>query len=211
MKRVALVTGGTGVVGREVVRLLTAAGHQVTFTYCAAAEHARVLELEHGARGVRADFSAGAPALDAADLLVHCAHSLTDDAMRAFKINCLAPVEMTRAMQPRDAVFVGSTIGTQTRGVPLSFVGCQGHNAAVVAGLARELGRGGSRVNMMSLGLLTAGVSMRFDAALRAQFVAHSAVGRLGSPEEAARAIVWLATENTYITGKVVPASGGLN
>ena len=53
--RRALVFGGTGTVGREVVRGLAQAGVETVFTWHRARERAQALGAEHGARGVQLD------------------------------------------------------------------------------------------------------------------------------------------------------------
>ena len=43
-----------------------------------------------------------------------------------------------------------------------------------------------------------------------ADYKSFSALRRIGTAAEAARAIAWLALENTWMTGKVVPVNGGI-
>jgi 3-oxoacyl-[acyl-carrier protein] reductase len=45
---------------------------------------------------------------------------------------------------------------------------------------------------------------------LVADYKAFSAMRRLGTPAEAAKAILWLALENTYMNGKVLSVNGGI-
>lgn len=211
--RRALITGGTGAVGREVVRQLSAAGVSVLFTYHRNQELANVLTQEYGAAALQVDLAgAEAPqrvveAARGSDVFVHCAQTLSPDWQPTLAVNVLAAVTITESLAPADTVLVGTQIGARASGLPLAFLGAQGLTAAVVSGLARQLRR---RVNMVSLGLLDEGLSAGFDKGIRELFVAHSAVGRLGTPAEVARAIVWLALHNTYMTGKVLPVSGGL-
>ena len=77
-------------------------------------------------------------------------------------------------------------------------------------GLAKELGPRGIRVNLAALGLLEGGISQGLSKKLRDDYLALSALRRLGRPEEVARVLVWLALDNCYLSGKVIPINGGI-
>jgi pteridine reductase len=47
------------------------------------------------------------------------------------------------------------------------------------------------------------------DEALQASIIAGTALKRIGSPEDVARACVFFATEAPYITGQVLAVDGG--
>jgi 3-oxoacyl-[acyl-carrier protein] reductase len=76
--------------------------------------------------------------------------------------------------------------------------------------LAKELGASGVRANMIALGILDQGLSGGMDEALLADYRRFSALRRTGTPAEVARAAVWLALDNRYMTGRVIPVNGGL-
>ena len=59
-------------------------------------------------------------------------------------------------------------------------------------------------------GILDAGLSRDMDPQWLADYRAFSALRRLGTPAEVARVALWLALENSYMTGRVVTANGGL-
>jgi 3-oxoacyl-[acyl-carrier protein] reductase len=82
--------------------------------------------------------------------------------------------------------------------------------AALTMALAKELGPRGIRVNMAALGVLDSGLSRDLDIKLLADYQVFSALRRCGTPAEAARAILWLALENSYMNGKVLPVNGGI-
>ena len=84
-----------------------------------------------------------------------------------------------------------------------------------VAGAVEHLARGLAvdlaplRVNAVSPGLvLTEHVQAQMPAAVIEQMVAHQPLARAATPEEAARAYLYLM-ENAYLTGQVLAVDGG--
>lgn len=225
MKR-ALVFGGTGAVGREVLRELARAGVSATFTYLKSGERARVLASELSHRALQADLAdeAAVRALvrnleEPPAIFVHAAAILgsaeTFGAVQAVNVTSafaavgeLAP-GMARA-GGGDVVFIGALDRTQSLPLPSAFAASQGALAALAMALAKELGPQRIRVNLVAAGLLGEGLSRGLDPKLIEDYKTYSALRRTGTPGEVARAVRWLALENTYVSGKVVPVNGGL-
>ena len=107
-------------------------------------------------------------------------------------------------------MLVGALDRAQSLPLPVHFAGTQGMLAAMAMALAKELGPAGVRVNVVALGALTEGISRTLSPRALADYQSLSAFRRLGEPAEAARAIVWLALENRYMSGKVLAANGGI-
>jgi len=78
-------------------------------------------------------------------------------------------------------------------------------------GLAREVAREGIRVNAVSPGLIDTGLhAAAGDPGRTARLAPGIPMGRPGTAEEVAQAVLWLASPSaSYITGAIVPASGG--
>ncbi len=233
-RRQALVLGGSGAVGRQVVARLVQEGVDVTFTYHSNQAAASALERETGATGVQADFRVKGAARALVEsmrsqggepsLLVACAgvagpavlaDTDTDALEESIRINGLAPVEAAIALGGQlegegDFVFVGALYGAQSVAIPPAFAASQGMLAPAAMSLAKALGPKGIRVNVVALGLLDEGLSGSLDPALGEAFERHSALRRKGTAVEAARSIVGLALHNTYLSGKVVPVNGGI-
>jgi 3-oxoacyl-[acyl-carrier protein] reductase len=81
--------------------------------------------------------------------------------------------------------------------------------------LARELGPRGIRVNGLASGATVtegaAELGMTEGSEFAGQFVAQTPLGRLGQPEDLAKAAVFLASdESQWVTGDVIKASGGM-
>jgi 3-oxoacyl-[acyl-carrier protein] reductase len=81
--------------------------------------------------------------------------------------------------------------------------------------LARELGSRGIRVNALASGATVtegaADLGLVEGGEFAGQFVAQTPLGRLGQPEDLAKAAVFLASdESRWVTGDVIKASGGM-
>jgi NAD(P)-dependent dehydrogenase (short-subunit alcohol dehydrogenase family) len=76
--------------------------------------------------------------------------------------------------------------------------------------LAKEFGSANVRINLVLLGLLAGGISAEVDPARRADYERFSALSRVGTSTEVATAIVRLALTNRWMTGSILPLTGGL-
>lgn len=234
--RRALVLGGSGAVGREVVRLFAKRDVPVAFTFHRSEEIAIELARETAARAVRVDLTDTAALRRTVseltadglvpDVLVHCAGvadttpwAAIDDARwdASYRVNVQSALVAAQSLVPSmcaaqrgDVVFVGGLDRAQSLPVPVPWAASQGMLAALAMSIAKDVAARGVRVNMVALGPLTEGLSRSLDPRLREQYVQFSALRRLGTPVEAARAIAWLALENTYMNGKVLTANGGI-
>lgn len=72
--------------------------------------------------------------------------------------------------------------------------------------LAQELAPSGITVNCVSPGIIDTRMNAQFD---KQELESEVPMGRLGTPEEVARAVLFLA-ESTYITGQVIGVNGGI-
>lgn len=78
---------------------------------------------------------------------------------------------------------------------------------SLTLGLARELGTDGIRVNAVSPGPIDTGI---LSPEKRSSALALSPVGRIGTPEEAASAVMYLASdEASFVTGANLWVAGG--
>lgn len=227
--KAALVLGGTGVVGSAVLRELARRGIAAVFTYHRSEDKARVLELELGHRAVRVDLADAAAtvamleALGPIDVVIHCAGVSASLVLpeldmaawqQAMAVNVQSAFLACRWVATRarrcDVVLVGGLDRTQSLPLPVHYAASQGALSALVMAAAHELGGLDVRINMVALGPLGEGLSQGLAARRRKDYETFSALRRPGKPDEAAKVIAWLALENSFIQGKVLPVNGGI-
>lgn len=114
-------------------------------------------------------------------------------------------------------IFITSTINES--GVPglAVYAATKAAVRSLVRGLAAELHPRGIRVNAVSPGIIDTPIFDRLDlsaaevGSLKAGLEEQVPMGRLGTPEEVAAAVVFLASDDaSYVTGVELPVSGGL-
>lgn len=77
--------------------------------------------------------------------------------------------------------------------------------------LAKELGPSGIAVNCVSPGVIQTDMCAHVDPAVLESLREETPLERLGKPEDVARVIAFLASEEAdFITGQVIPVNGGM-
>lgn len=145
------------------------------------------------------------------------AHQTHDALGKMMHINCLGPLELVRHLEPSisanggaDVVFLSALDRAQSLPIPVGFAATQGAINAMTMALAHELAPKNWRINTIACGLLNEGLSSNLDPKLREAYLTYSAFKREGTPQEVARAIGWLVTQNSYMNGKIVSLNGGI-
>ena len=235
-----LITGGSRGIGAAAVRAFAAQGANVAFTYHTnqAAAAALVQELRPACvtaipcdaadpAQVREAVRQAETAIGPLTVLVCNAGiaqsklftELTDeDWRRMMGVDLDGPFYFSHAVLPGmirrkygRILFVSSMWG-QTGG------SCEVHYSAAKAGviglckaLAKEEGPSGITVNCVAPGVIDTDMMACYTPEDKAALAEETPVGRLGTAEEIARTLVFLAGEDAgYITGQVIGQNGGL-
>lgn len=96
---------------------------------------------------------------------------------------------------------------------------CEAHYSAAKAAvigltraLAKEVGPSGIRVNCVAPGVIDTAMLDGFSETEKSELKAQTPLGRLGTPQDVAQAICFLASDKAaFITGQVLGADGGLS
>ena len=100
----------------------------------------------------------------------------------------------------------------------LTGASCEVHYSAAKAGLigltkalAKEVGPSGIRVNCVAPGAVNTRMNQTLDEEALSLLTEETPLGRIGDPEDIARAIAFLACEDSsFTTGQVLSPNGGL-
>ena len=234
--KVALITGGTGGIGRSLVKAFCEAGYAVAFTYKSNTATAEELRATYAALPIQADVrdeseveSAVKETLSAygrIDCLVNNAGiasiSMLADVTLADWENMMA-TNLTSAFLFSKAVMPDMISRKEGRIINITsmwgLVGasCEVAYSAAKAGLigftkalAKELGPSGITVNAVAPGVIETPMNNALDAAIKASLADETPVGRLGKPDEVAASVLFLASDSAaFITGEVLNISGG--
>ncbi len=231
-----LVTGGTRGIGRAVVRALIRRGDQVAFTYREDVDGAAGL-LEEGAQAAcRTDAGRYGEARDTVrfltdlwggldGLVCNAGQALTglfteqepEDWAPVLDTNLYGVLHYCRAVAPDmirqkagSIVTVASVWGEEGASCEAVYSASKGAVISFSRALARELGPSGVRVNCVSPGVIDTGMNRFLDPAECRALEEAIPLGRFGTPEEAADAVLFLLGESArYVTGSVLRVSGG--
>jgi 3-oxoacyl-[acyl-carrier protein] reductase len=231
--KTALVTGGSRGIGAAVARELARAGAAVVVGYRSGAEEAAVIASELGGRAVQADVSNADDAkrlveeAGELDVLVNNAGitrdgvlaRMTDDDWRSVLETNLSSVFYTcravsRGMMKRRSgsiVNLSSIVGLHGNWGQSNYAASKGGIVAFTKSLAQELGSRGVRANVVAPGYIKTQLTDAIPEEAQQQMLGLTPLGRFGEPEDVARAVRFLSSDDaSFITGEVVVVGGGL-
>lgn len=237
MARVALVTGGTRGIGGAISKALKAAGYQVAANYAGNDEAAQAFKAETGIPVFKWDVgdydasAAGVAKVEAEvgsiDVLVNNAgitrdgffHKMTKDQWQAvIRTNLDSLFNVTRpvweGMRNRSfgrVVVISSINGQKGQMGQVNYSASKAGDLGFVKALAQEGAAKNITVNAICPGYIGTEMVKAIDEnVLKTRILPQIPVGRLGEPEEIARIVVFLASDEAgFITGSTIAANGG--
>ncbi|CEG10346.1 3-oxoacyl-[acyl-carrier-protein] reductase FabG [Afipia felis] len=237
MTRTALVTGGTRGIGAAISKALKGAGYNVAASYAGNDEAAAKFKAETGIAVYKWDVAsfdacaAGVKKVEAevgpVDVLVNNAgitrdtpfHKMTLDQWNAVINTNLGSlfnmsrqvIEGMRARKFGRIINISSINGQKGQFGQVNYSASKAGDIGFTKALALETARGGITVNAICPGYInTEMVQAVPKDVLEQKILPLIPVNRLGEPEEIARAVVFLAADDSaFITGSTLSVNGG--
>ncbi|MCG6882457.1 MAG: acetoacetyl-CoA reductase [Silicimonas sp.] len=235
MGRVALVTGGSRGIGEAISKALKAEGYEVAATYAGNDEKAAAFTAETGIKTYKwnvADYEASKAGiaqveadLGPIDVVVANAgitrdapfHKMTPEAWKEVidtnltgVFNTVHPVWPGMRERKFGRVIVISSInGQKGQFGQVNYAATKAGDLGIVKSLAQEGARAGITANAVCPGYIATEMVMAVPENVREKIIAGIPAGRLGEPDEIARCVTFLASEDAgFINGSTISANG---
>ena len=236
MARTALVTGGSRGIGAAISVALKNAGYKVAANYAGNDEAAAKFRDETGIPVYKwsvADYDACAAGiakveadLGPVEVLVNNAgitrdapfHKMTREQWNdVISTNLNGVFNMTHplwnGMRERKfgrIVTISSINGQKGQFAQANYSASKAGDLGFTKALAQEGARAGITVNAVCPGYIGTDMVMAVPEKVREAIISQIPVGRLGEPDEIARCVVFLASDEAgFITGSTISANGG--
>ena len=231
--KTALVTGASRGIGRAIAAELASAGAKVVLSYRTGAEEADALASEIGGKAVQADVSdpASAAALveeaGDVDILVNNAgvtrdgllvrmsdedwSTVIDTNLASCFYTCRAAARGMMKRRAGTVVNISSIVGIHGNWGQTNYAASKAGIIGFTKSLARELGSRNVRANVVVPGYVKTRLTDVLPEDATELMLTNTPLGRLGDPEDVARAVRFLCSdESSFITGAVLLVDGGL-
>ena len=117
---------------------------------------------------------------------------------------------MTKARWGR-IINIGSVVGSKGNPGQTNYAAAKAGLVGFTRALAREVGSRAVTVNVVAPGFIDTDMTRELPETTREALLAEIPLGRLGQPEEIAKAVGYLASEDAaYVTGATIPVNGGM-
>ncbi len=228
--RTVLVTGGNRGIGFAIAEEFIAAGHRVAVT-------ARSGAGPKGSLSVVADVT-DAKSLDSAIAQVEAALGpievlvanagitrdtlllrMSDEDFEQVVNTNLTGVfrvlkRVTKSMLKQKfgrVILIGSVVGLLGSAGQVNYAATKSALVGIARSVTRELGSRNITANVVAPGFIDTDMTAELSDELAQSYRDKIPAGRFASPEEVAKVVRWLASdESAYISGAVIPVDGGL-
>jgi 3-oxoacyl-[acyl-carrier protein] reductase len=136
---------------------------------------------------------------------------VVDTNLRGSFNTCRAVVRKMLRRRSGTIVNVTSVVGLRGNPGQANYVSSKAGVVGLTKALARELGSRGVRVNAVAPGYIDTELTQALPERAREAILANTPLARLGEPEDVARAVRFLGSdEASFVTGEVLLVDGGL-
>lgn len=228
--KTVVITGGSRGIGEAAVRAFAARGDRVYFLYEKEHEKAARVAGETGATAICCDVADGQTVRAAfaqipdVDILVCnagiCISGLMSQTTeeqwdRQFAVNVKGIYHCVNAATPYflhkqagSVITVSSMWGQVGASCEVAYSATKGAVIALTKALAQELGPSGVRVNCVAPGVICTDMCANVAPEIMEELRQQTPIGRNGTPEDIAKAMVYLADAD-FVTGQVLAVNGG--
>lgn len=229
-ERTVLVTGGNRGIGRSIAEEFVRQGHRVAVTV-------RSGQGPTGTLSVTADVT-DAASLDAAfaeveeklgpvEILVANAGITRDTLLMrmsdeqfeevvdtnlngVFRVVRRASIGMIKKKFGR-IILIGSVVGLLGSAGQINYSSTKAALVGMARSITRELGARNITANVIAPGFIDTDMTAALAEEQQVEYKKRIPAGRFASPEEVAKVVAWMASdEASYISGAVIPVDGGL-
>lgn len=226
-----LITGSSRGIGAATARLFAAQGDRVFLHYHVNQEAAETLAAELGGIAVQADISDSKQVdsminkLPDIDVLVNNAgiaqfqffDALTDrEWEHVLGVNLSGAFYCIRGVLPHmihqksgNIINVSSIWGITGAACEVAYSAAKAGIIGMTKALAKELGPSGIRVNCVAPGIIDTDMNRGLSKDTLDRLREETPLGRLGTPQDVAEAILFLAKPDSFLTGQVISPNGG--
>ena len=225
-----VITGGSRGIGAAAVEAFASRGDRVFFLYEKNHEAAANVAAKTGAKAICCDVADSAAVrlafaeIGDVDILICNAgivhyglmSSLEEEQWdRLFDVNVKGIYNCVKAAMPAflkthrgSIITVSSMWGQVGASCEAAYSATKGAVIALTKALAQELGPAGIRVNCVAPGVIVTDMCSNVDPDILKQMGEDTPAGRNGTPEDVAKAMVYLA-DAEFVTGHVLSVNGG--
>ncbi len=108
-------------------------------------------------------------------------------------------------------IFIGSVVGVLGSAGQVNYAASKSALIGMARSVTRELGSRNITANVVAPGFIDTDMTEALGEDLQKSYIDRIPAGRFASPEEVAKVVRWMASdEASYISGAVIPVDGGL-
>ena len=237
----SIVTGASRGIGLAIARELAARGSDVVLiSRGGCPEQAEAIAKEFGVKtftfacdvsnseSVKDAFKQAIDALGGVDCLVNNAGITRDGLVLRMKdedfdnviatdlrstfLCTRAVLRIMMGARKGSIVNIASLNGIRTQAGQANYAAAKAGVIVMTKSNSMEFGSRGIPVNAVAPGFIDTDMTAAMSEETRAKYAAQIPLGRLGQPEDVAKAVAFLASDDAkYITGQVIGVDGGLN
>ncbi|WP_185869582.1 3-oxoacyl-[acyl-carrier-protein] reductase [Blattabacterium cuenoti] len=238
-KKIALVTGGSGDIGRSIVKTFVKHGANVIFTFFSSKKEANKLEVElkNSVESYKIDLSDFNSSENLVknilkkyktiDILVNNAGIIKDNFLLkiskedwdyVIKTNLYSVFNLTKHViipmmkQKKGSIINMSSIVGLTGNIGQSnYASSKAGIIGFTKSIAKELGKKNIRCNVIAPGYIITKMNSNLNCDIKKNWIKNIPLQRAGTPQEVANCTLFLASDlSNYVTGSVLNVNGGL-